>query len=157
MVVRVKRFFGCNHKTKACNAYSSIHPPVCEEQDINLTAGLLANATYVWTGPNGFTSNDQNHVITDAEMGDAGNYILKVTVDGCESHADTIQVTVKDKPATPTITSNTPLCAEDNLQLGTTATSVTYAWTGPDGFASTTQNPTIAAATVAKQVTTIWW
>jgi hypothetical protein len=137
-------------KPRPVTPIQASNSPVCEEQDILLTAGLLANASYAWTGPNAFTSNVQNPVITDASMTDAGNYILKVTVDGCESHPDTIQVTVKDKPSTPTITSNTPLCAEDNLQLGTTSTGVTYAWTGPDGFTSTTQNPTITAATVAK-------
>lgn len=125
--------------------------PVCEEQDINLTAGLLANATYVWSGPNGFSSNLQNPVITNSALTDAGNYILKVIVDGCESHADTLSVIVKDKPSTPDITSNTPLCAvDDNLQLNTTATGVTYSWYGPDGFTSNVQNPVINNATVAK-------
>ncbi len=124
--------------------------PVCEEDDIKLTAATLAGATYAWTGPGGFISADQNPVIANAALTNAGNYILKVTVDGCTSHADTIAVTVKDKPNTPDITSNSPVCAEQNLQLNTTATGVSYAWTGPDGFTSNVQNPVITAATVAK-------
>jgi gliding motility-associated-like protein len=55
---------------------------------------------------------------------------------------------------TPAITtgSNSPICAGQPLNLTTTANptgAYTYAWTGPNGFASTVQNPTIASPTVA--------
>jgi hypothetical protein len=55
---------------------------------------------------------------------------------------------------TPTITtgSNSPICAGQPLNLTTTANptgAYTYAWTGPNGFASTVQNPTIATPTIA--------
>ena len=53
---------------------------------------------------------------------------------------------------TPTATagSNTPLCAGDALNLtGLTDIGTTYAWSGPDGFTSTEQNPSIGAPTVA--------
>jgi trimeric autotransporter adhesin len=55
---------------------------------------------------------------------------------------------------TPTITagSNSPICAGQPLNLTTTANpagAYTYAWTGPNGFASTIQNPTIASPTIA--------
>lgn len=55
---------------------------------------------------------------------------------------------------TPTITtgSNSPICAGQPLNLTTTANpagAYTYAWTGPNGFTSTIQNPTIATPTLA--------
>ena len=55
---------------------------------------------------------------------------------------------------TPTITagSNSPICAGQPLNLTTTANpagAYTYAWTGPNGFTSLIQNPTIAAPTLA--------
>lgn len=55
---------------------------------------------------------------------------------------------------TPTITtgSNSPICAGQPLNLTTTANptgAYTYAWTGPNGFTSTLQNPTIATPTLA--------
>lgn len=55
---------------------------------------------------------------------------------------------------TPTLTtsSNSPICAGQALNLTTTANPVgayTYAWTGPNGFTSTVQNPTISPTTLA--------
>jgi len=46
--------------------------------------------------------------------------------------------------------SNGPICAGQTLQLTATAVpNATYSWTGPGGFSSTQQNPTIPNATVA--------
>ncbi len=55
---------------------------------------------------------------------------------------------------TPTITasSNSPICSGQPLNLSTTANpagTYTYAWTGPNGFTSAVQNPTIASPTIA--------
>ncbi len=55
---------------------------------------------------------------------------------------------------TPTVTagSNSPICAGQALNLTTTANSTgayTYAWTGPNGFTSAVQNPTITPTTLA--------
>ena len=55
---------------------------------------------------------------------------------------------------TPTITagSNSPICSGQALNLTTTANptgTYNYAWTGPNGFTSIIQNPTIASPTVA--------
>ncbi|WP_207625685.1 beta strand repeat-containing protein [Niastella populi] len=47
---------------------------------------------------------------------------------------------------TPTAGSNTPVCAGSTLNLTATGGS-TYAWTGPNGFNSNIQNPTITNAT----------
>lgn len=49
-----------------------------------------------------------------------------------------------------TVGSNSPICSGNNLNLTNTATgSVTYSWTGPNGFTSSVQNPTITGATTA--------
>jgi gliding motility-associated-like protein len=55
---------------------------------------------------------------------------------------------------TPTVTasSNSPICSGQPLNLSTTANptgAYTYAWTGPNGFTSAVQNPTIASPTIA--------
>jgi hypothetical protein len=50
----------------------------------------------------------------------------------------------------PTAGNNGPLCAGQDLQLTCSPVSgATYSWTGPNGFASTLQSPTIPAVTVA--------
>lgn len=63
--------------------------------------------------------------------------------------AQTATMTVVVDPASaPTATSNSPICSGGTINLSTTATG-TYSWTGPNGFTSTAQNPTIPNATTA--------
>ncbi len=54
-------------------------------------------------------------------------------------------------PTMGAVGSNSPICAGSTLNLNATATggTVTYAWSGPNGFSSTVQNPSLSNATVA--------
>lgn len=53
-------------------------------------------------------------------------------------------------PARPVLTSNSAVCLGDPLTLGSTSTpGVSYSWTGPAGFSSGVQNPTVAPTTYA--------
>ena len=52
--------------------------------------------------------------------------------------------------AAPTAGNDGPVCAGSTLSLtASTVSGATYAWTGPNGFTSTAQNPTIPDATTA--------
>ncbi len=79
-----------------------------------------------------------------------GDYSVEVVVDGCTVTSDPFAVAVY-APATaaPTATSGT-ICFGESLALFANATNaVSYAWSGPNGFASTAQDPTIDGATPA--------
>jgi hypothetical protein len=53
-------------------------------------------------------------------------------------------------PEAPTAANNGPICAGETLNLtAATAAGAIYSWTGPDGFASSDQNPSIPNATTA--------
>ena len=124
--------------------------PICAATALNLTTTAVAGATYTWTGPNSFTSAVQNPTIASPTTAATGTYSLTITTNGCTSTAGTTAVTINAIPATPTASSNTPICAGATLNLTTPAVAgATYAWTGPNSFTSTLQNPTIAAATSA--------
>lgn len=115
---------------------------VCENQTINLTASGGTN--YAWTGPSSFTSNLQNPTIANAAIGMSGVYAVTVTdANGCVSNG-TATVTVNPLP-TASAASNTPLCANQNVNL-TSGGGSSYSWSGPNGFISNLQNPTIIAA-----------
>ncbi len=59
-------------------------------------------------------------------------------------------VTVVTPPPAPTASNNGAICNRQTLQLtASTISGASYAWTGPNGFTSTLQNPTIANATTA--------
>jgi hypothetical protein len=62
---------------------------------ISLSTPTVGGATYSWTGPNGFTSAQQNPTIADATTAMAGTYSVTVTVDGCTSPAGTTDVLVE--------------------------------------------------------------
>jgi hypothetical protein len=93
--------------------------PYCEGATIALSTPTVIGATYSWTGPNGFTSSQQNPTRSNATPADAGNYSVTVTVNGCTSAAGTTNVVVNATPATPTITpgGSTTFCAGGSVLL----------------------------------------
>jgi hypothetical protein len=124
--------------------------PYCEGATISLSTPTVAGATYAWTGPNGFTSSLQNPTRSSATTADVGIYSETITVSGCTSAAGTTTVVVNATPATPTASNGGPYCAGATIALSTpTVAGATYAWTGPNGFTSSLQNPTRSSATTA--------
>ncbi|WP_276131703.1 T9SS type A sorting domain-containing protein [Polluticoccus soli] len=59
--------------------------PICAGAPLNLTANGTAGSVYSWTGPNGFTSNQQNPAINPATLNNAGIYSVTATLNGCPS------------------------------------------------------------------------
>jgi gliding motility-associated-like protein len=70
--------------------------PICRGEEIQLNATSITNATYFWTGPNGFTSADQNPIIPSFEEVNDGDYFVFVEVDGCNSATE--QMTLNSNP-----------------------------------------------------------
>jgi gliding motility-associated-like protein len=72
-------------------------PSVCVGADIALT-GNATSGTYSWSGPNGFSSTDQNPVISPSTLNNSGTYTLTITADGCVSLPSNVSVTVNPLP-----------------------------------------------------------
>lgn len=124
--------------------------PICSGANLNLTSNTIANATYVWNGPNGFTSGLEDPTINSATTAASGTYSAYVVVAGCTSSTSSLSATVNPMPAAPVVASNSPVCSGNTLNLTSNAVAgVTYVWSGPNGFASNLQNPSVAGATVA--------
>jgi gliding motility-associated-like protein/fimbrial isopeptide formation D2 family protein/uncharacterized repeat protein (TIGR01451 family) len=115
------------------------YTPLCSGDTIFLFSNATASI-YNWTGPNGFVSNLENPFIANSANSNAGSYTLSVTdANGC-SNSGIVQVAVDERPATPSITSNTPVCAGDNIVLNVatyTGTTVQYTWSTPIGLITT--------------------
>lgn len=61
---------------------ASNNSPVCQESGIMLSLSSTGGAspfTYVWTGPNGFTSTNQDPVLSNASLSMSGVYTVTVT------------------------------------------------------------------------------
>ena len=89
--------------------------------------------------------------INPTATGDSGSYDVVVT-DGfgqpLTSSAATL--TVNGIPAAPVASNNGPICVAQTLQLSaSTIASATYSWSGPDGFTSSSQNPSIPSVTLS--------
>ena len=124
--------------------------PYCAGATVSLSTPTVSGATYAWTGPNSFSSSLQNPTIPSATTAATGTYSVTVTVAGCTSSPGTTNVVVSPVPSTPTASNTGPYCAGATVLLSTpTVSGATYAWTGPNGFSSSSQNPTIPSATTA--------
>ena len=62
---------------------------------ISLTASLVDLATYKWTGPNNFSSTEQNPTINSATEDMTGEYKCVITVNGCNSNSASTFVAVR--------------------------------------------------------------
>ncbi len=121
---------------------------LCAAQSINLSTNGNNGDFYLWVGPAAFTSTVQNPVINNATIGLSGIYNLSVTtIPGCTSTAVSL-VNVFALP-TPTASGNSPLCTNFNLNLSSGG-ALNYSWTGPNGFTSAIQNPTVLNVTTAE-------
>ena len=68
---------------------------------------------------------------------------------GCNGISRIFTITVNPTPVA-VANSNSPVCEGSAIKLSTpTITGATYSWTGPNGFASTSQNPTITSVSIA--------
>jgi hypothetical protein len=121
--------------------------PICTGTNLNLSAQTIPGVTYSWAGPNGYSSSLQTPTITNAQTVNGGVYSLTANVPGCAPGISTLTVAVNSNTAT--FGSNSPLCAGSNLTLSanTAAQNATYAWTGPNGFTSSSQYPVVSSVT----------
>jgi beta-glucanase (GH16 family) len=122
--------------------------PVCAGSTLNLTASTVPGATYTWAGPNGFSSSEQNPSIVSATTNASGIYGVRAAVGNCTSLVATTTAIVRQPPSAPAAGNNGPVWTGMTLNLtASTVSGATYNWTGPTGFTSTDQNPSIADAT----------
>jgi len=123
----------------------SSNAPICENTSLNLTSS--GGISYSWSGPNGYTSSDQNPIIPTASTSYDGTYTVTVTATGgCTATAQTT-ATVYPIP-TPTASNTGAICAGANLTLNATG-GTGYSWSGPNSYTNATQNPTIPTASTA--------
>ncbi len=139
-------------KALAANRTISNNSPVCEPDTVRLFSSTsTAGTMYSWVGPLSFIANTANAQTGNTTAANSGQYILTMTTSqGCISK-DTTTVTVKPLPQKPVANSDTSLCPNTTLHLSATTTTigVNWAWTGPNSYNSTAQNPSRTGMTTA--------
>ena len=126
--------------------------PYCVGETISLTAQGQSGASYSWTGPGGFNSNQQNPTRPNCTMQMAGTYTCTITV-GTQSNSATTEVVIYPMP-TANFTYTT-VCEGSATQFTSTSTTnpagqaiQNYQWNFGDGQTGTgaTVNHTYASA-----------
>lgn len=86
--------------------------PICEGNDLELSA--LGGTTFSWSGPNLFTSNEQNPVISGAGLANAGTYTVTVTNSGSCTAETTLTVVIANSFGINSTITNEISCAGEN-------------------------------------------
>ena len=133
---------------------ASSNAPICSGTTLTLNASTTSTgtATYTWSGPNGFSSTQQNPTVANAAIAASGTYNVTATINGCTSLPGNVAVVINPTPVITSVSSSSPICAGSNINLFATSSAagvLTYAWAGPNGFSSTQQNPVISNAGLA--------
>ena len=118
---------------------------ICAGQSATLNAtASLTGGSYSWTSsPAGFTSANQSVTLSPSST---TTYSCTYTLNGCPASSTGV-ITVNPNPV-PSASNNGPYCAGATINLSSNGGS-TYSWSGPNGFSSITQNPTINPSTSA--------
>lgn len=109
-------------------AQVSNNGPICEGSTLQLTCNNpQPNATYAWTGPNGFTSNIPNPMIPNATSLQSGVYSLVITSNNISSSPSTTHVTIQESPNVTISVDDYSICQGENIHI-TASGANSYTW-----------------------------
>ncbi|RYE25092.1 MAG: T9SS type A sorting domain-containing protein [Sphingobacteriales bacterium] len=127
--------------------------PVCEGDTLFLKSSATPSTgvAFAWTGPNSFADVAANTFLAPISASQAGKYVITTQHNACITK-DTVTVQVKPMPNV-TGGSNTPVCPGTTMQLtaNSNLAGSTFAWSGPNSFTSTLQNPVRTPTAYADQ------
>ncbi len=109
-------------------ALASNDGPICEGDTLFLHSNFApANATFQWSGPNGFSSTSQDPIILNASASNIGEYSVIVTLNSFIVDTATTQVVVYPYPVVTFYPSAPYVCAGDSLFV-TALGATNYYW-----------------------------
>ncbi len=121
--------------------------PVCVGTDVVLSSTVIAAATYIWSGPDGFTSSgtDANLTLSSVQASNAGVYSLVALKDGCTSAETFTTVAIETVPVIAVQNTNQDVfCIGSSVDISVTnyQGGYTYKWRKDGADISPAQNNT---------------
>jgi gliding motility-associated-like protein len=115
-----------------------LNSPLCQTTNLQLIG--TGGVSYVWTGPQSFTSAAAAPTIGAIALNQAGVYQMTVTAANTCTASTTATVDVNPIPFVSAIGST--VCTVQTMSLGANAVPAsTFNWSGPNQFSSFAQNP----------------
>jgi len=129
-------------------SFDSTSKVICYGNADTLTAPFMAGVNYQWTGPVGFTSNIQNPILSDLNEVNMGVYQCVALNGNCSRVIKKINLLALANIQEPTNTTYSgEVCTGNSFTLLTDfKPGMQYNWSGPNGWTSNLQNPTITNA-----------
>ncbi len=118
--------------------------PVCENGFVQFFTGSAAS--YTWSGPQNFSSNQQNPVLNNVGTSGQGIYSLTVQDNNACKGSNTSSLMVLLNPVP--VVSGDSVCFGENAQLSVSG-GVSYLWMGPGSFTSNLSSPVIPQVSAA--------
>ncbi|MBK9417328.1 MAG: hypothetical protein IPN62_08555 [Flavobacteriales bacterium] len=108
------------------NVTAGSNTPVCSGADILLSATSdVPGSTFAWTGPNGYTSTDEDPVISNAALNMTGVYTVVASANGCSSTSASTTVQVNVTPTVPVVTPSIwSVCPGGSVELSATSSAL---------------------------------
>lgn len=114
--------------TQPAKPTASANTESCIGGSIMLKASAAnKDASFVWTGPAGFTSTSPNPVINNATTAHSGTYEVRTVLNGCTSETAKVEVVVKP-PFTVNLGPDRSVCEGKTLMLDAGINGATYTW-----------------------------
>lgn len=121
--------------------------PLCAGYDAEFFSDTVIGATYNWSGPNGFSSNQQNPVIPNATDADEGTYTVFASFGSCSGATQSVDLTVL--PITVVNAgADVSNCLDDDPFTITAITPAGGTWSGPGISPAGLFDPSAAGAGV---------
>lgn len=126
--------------------------PVCQGGTINLLASTIPGASYKWSGPNNFSSSQQNPSISSVTSANSGAYSVTASTEGCASPATSVVVSINS--VVSTFTPSSPyLGVAESVVFTPTTRGATYSWSfaGGSPATSTQETPEVSWASIGQK------
>lgn len=119
--------------------------PFCSGDTLKLTASSIPNATYSWTGPNGFTSTSRNPMIQGATTANNGSYSVTASVNGCVTIPAVTSVNITAVPSSAFSSYPVSPMPAQSTTFTPAVSGAYYTWSFQGGTPSTStaQNPVV--------------
>lgn len=114
--------------------------PLCNQNSATLTSQPAVS--YTWSGPNGFSSNNQTVITTTA-----GVYSLTTSNYGCGNPTQTVNLVFANTPTVNAAANSTTICSGSSATLSASGNGInTYSWSTGATSASIVVSPTVSSS-----------